>query len=216
MMKNTSRFLLFVLTISTVILSACGGVAIPTTSAGDAVQTIPAAFIGVVESIVGNQWTISGRTVQIDPTVVNDGPFTIGDAVKVELAVNQDGSLDILNVESPSAEELSTLPQLGDANSNDSNTNDNINNNFNENDANTNDVNSNDNNDNGVNTNEDNNNVNSNDNSVNSNDNSNDDNSNNNQNNNDANSNDNDNDSSGPGSGGDNGGNDNGGNNNGG
>jgi hypothetical protein len=215
MMKKTSHFLLFALTIFTVILSACGGVAIPTTSAGVG-QTIPAAFIGVVESIAGNQWTISGRTVQIDPTVVNDGPFTIGDAVKVELVVNQDGSLNILSVESPSAEELSTLPQLGAANSN---TNDNINNNFNENDANTNDVNSNDNNDNGVNTNEDNNNVNSNDdNGGNNNSNDSNVNSNNNENDNDANSNDNDNDSSGPGSGGDNdnGGNDNGGNNNGG
>src|SRR5919109_1793758 len=192
-MKKNSHFLMLVLTIFMVILSACGGTTIPVTGSGSAVQTLPAAFIAVVENITGDQWTISGQTVTIDPGVISGGPFNTGDLVKVEVVVNQDGSFTISSVETPSVEDLSALPRLegGDVNFNDANANannnDSANANVNSND-NTNSANLNDNNANNINSNEANGNVNNNDN-VNSNDNVNNANSNDN-NSNDANSND--------------------------
>ena len=202
---------MLVLTIFTLILSACDGTTIPVTGSGSAIQTLPAAFIAVVENITGDQWTINGQTVTIDPNVVSGGPFNTGDLVKVEVVVNQDGSFTISSVETPSVEDLSNLPRLGDGadNANDANSNENTNVNSNEANGNANNNNFNDN----VNVNSNDNNasnVNSNDNTNNSNDNngndanSNDDNDNNNENgNDDDNGNENDNDSSGPGSGGD-------------
>lgn len=172
-MKKTAHFLVFVLTITTLLLSACGGAATPNAGVGK-VEAIPVAFTGIVESIAGDQWVINGQTVTVDPAVVRDGPFNTGDQVKVEGAVNPDGSFSVSRVETPSAQDLSTLPQFGNDNSNTNNSND----------ANVNDDNSNTSgNDNGANVNDDNSNtVNSNDDngaSGNSNDaNSNDDNSN--------------------------------------
>jgi hypothetical protein len=210
-MKTNSRFLMLVLTIFTVILSACGGTNIPVTGSGSAVQTLPTAFIAVVENITGDQWMISGQTITIDPVVVSGGPFNTGDLVKVDLVVNQDGSFTISSVETPSVEVLSALPRLegGDVNLNDANANannnDNANVNINSNDNttnanlndNTNSANSNDNDANNVNTN-DNTNANNNSNDANSNDDNND----NGNDNNYDNDNRNDNDNSGPGSGG--------------
>src|SRR5690349_4946518 len=145
-MKNTSRLLLFVLTITTVLLSACGGVVSnPAANSGSGkVEPIPVAFIGVVDSIAGDQWVINGQAVTVSPDVLRDSPFRVGDSVKVEGVVNTDGSFTVSRVEVPTPKDSSSLPQFGDDNSNDSNTND----------ANINDGNINDDNGNGVNTNE--------------------------------------------------------------
>src|SRR3989337_843385 len=195
MMKKTARLLLFILTVSTLLLSAWGGAATPNTGGGK-VEAIPVAFTGMVESIAGDQWVINGQTVTVDPAVVRDGPFNAGDRVKVEGVVNPDGSFTVSRVETPSTEDLSTLPQFGDDNSNNANSNDA--NDDNGNIANSNDVNANDDNGNTANSND-----------ANANDgNGNDDNSN------DANSNDDNSNTAGNDNGG--GGNDNGGNSNGG
>jgi len=227
-MKKTARLLLFILTVSTLLLSACGGAATPNTGGGK-VEAIPVAFTGMVESIAGDQWVINGQTVTVDPAVVRDGPFNAGDRVKVEGVVNPDGSFAVSRVETPSTEDLSTLPQFGDDNSNNANSNDadddngniaNSNdanaNDDNGNTANSNDANANDGNGNDANSNDDNSNAaNSNDANVNDDNgndaNTNDDNSNaansNDDNSNDANSNDDNSNTAGN----DNGGNSNGG-----
>jgi len=173
------RFLMFVLTIATFVLSACGGVAATPTAAGGKVEAMPVAFIGIIDSIAGDQWVISGTTATVGPTVVRDGPFSVGDQVKVEGLIEPDGSFTVSRVEVPSPQDISTLPQFGDTNTNDANANDNANindgniNDANINDGNINDGNINDDNGNGVNSNDDNSNA------ANSNDaNSNDDNSN--------------------------------------
>ncbi len=163
-MKKTPRFLMFVLTIFTVLLGACSGTATPLTSiGGDKVQAMPVAFTGLVQSITGNQWVINGQAITVDPTVVRDGPFNVGDRIKLEGVVNQDGSFTLSGVKTPSAQDLSTLPLFGgggssnDANSNDDNEdNSNINDNANANDANSNDDNSDDENVNDDNDNDDN------------------------------------------------------------
>src|SRR5512134_3406908 len=154
-MKNI-RFLTYVLVISTFVLSACGAAAAtaaPNVGAGR-VEALPVAFVGIVDSIAGDQWVISGTTVTVDPAVVRDGPFAVGDQVKVEGIVNTDGSFTVSRVEVPTPQDVSTLSPFGNDNTNDANINDG---NANINDANVNDDNGNANfNDNGTNTNDDN------------------------------------------------------------
>src|SRR5512134_2394621 len=152
-MKLT-RFLVFVLTIGALGLSACGVIATtPNAGSGNA-GALPVAFIGIVDSIAEDQWVISGTTVTVAPAVVQDGPFAVGDQVKVEGIVNTDGSFTVTRVEAPTPQDVSTLSPFGNDNTNDANINDG---NANINDANVNDDNGNANfNDNGTNTNDDN------------------------------------------------------------
>src|SRR5688572_3391346 len=145
-MKKATGFVLFVLSIMTLLLSACGAAATPNIGSGN-VEPIPVAFTGMVESIAADQWIINGQTVTVNPAVVQDGPFNVGDQVKVEGIVNADGSFTVSRVEVPTAEDLSALPPFGIDNGND-NSND-----ANSNDANANDDNSNDSNSNGDNSN---------------------------------------------------------------
>jgi hypothetical protein len=161
-MKKLSYVLVLVLALTAMLISACGGsaaISAPDSSAvsGGKPQASPVQFTGVIESINGNQWSINGQTITVDPTVVRDGPFSVGDTVKVEVQVQADGSMVVNSVEAPS-----TADNSNDVNSNDVNSND-----VNSNDANSNDSNSNDDNSNvnsnDSNSNDDNGNVNSND-----------------------------------------------------
>jgi uncharacterized protein DUF5666 len=114
-MKNI-RFLVFILTIGTLLLSACGAAAATPNAGGGKVEAMPVAFLGTVNSIAGNQWVISGTTVTVDPSVVRDGPFNVGDQVKVEGVVNPDGSFTVSRVEVPAPQDVSALPQFNDDN----------------------------------------------------------------------------------------------------
>ncbi|RPJ26242.1 MAG: hypothetical protein EHM33_12265 [Chloroflexi bacterium] len=172
-MKNI-RFLTFVLTIGTLVLSACGAAATPTPNVGGGkVEALSVAFIGTVDSIAGDQWVISGTTVTVDPAVVRDGPFAMGDQVKVEGVVKADGSFTVSRVEVPTPQDATALPQFGNGNTNEAISTPNVNdaniNDGNLNDANINDGNINDDNSNGLNSNDDNSNT-ANSNDVNSND----------------------------------------------
>ncbi len=225
-MKKVTRYVLIVFVLASMLLGACA--AAPVTGASK-VESASVAFTGTIDGISGSQWIVNGQSITVEPSVIRDGPFSVGDLVKVEVDVNQDGSITVTRVETPSSADVSDLPSLGDDNSNgntnddsanvnsNANTNDDNSNASNSNDDNSNASNSNDANSNASNSNDDNSNVgNSNDdnsNASNSNDaNSNDDNSNaggsDDDNSNDDNSNGADNDNSG-------GGNDNGGNTNG-
>lgn len=155
-MKNRF-FITTMIFIAVYLLSACGGASQPAapSPAGQAavkVQAVEVAFTGVVEAINGDQWTVNGQALSVDPGVVRDGPFQAGDTVKIEGAVNADGSITVSRVAAPSAADLTGLPQLGNengnANGNEGNTND-ANENANSNDDNTNDTNTNDNADDG-------------------------------------------------------------------
>ena len=179
-MKNI-RFLTFILILGTLILSACGaGTATPAAAPVLATVTspkaaaMPVAFVGIVDRITGDQWVISGTTVTVDASIVRDGPFKVGDQVKVEGLVNPDGSFTVSRVEAPTPQDAATqTPVVGDntndaggnANTNDANVNDGNTNASNSNDSNsnddngggnTNDDNSNDDNSNSANSNDDN------------------------------------------------------------
>ena len=129
-MKNI-RLLTFVLTIATLLLSACGTAAAtpaaPEAAASAKVVAMPVAFVGIVDSITGDQWVISGTTVTVDPAIVRDGPFNVGDRVKVEGFTHSDGSLTLSRVEAPTPQETATDDNSNDAainaNTNDANSN---------------------------------------------------------------------------------------------
>ena len=93
----------------------------------------PVEFTGVIESINGNEWTVNGQKITVDPAVVRDGPFNVGDTVKVEVQVQADGSMVVSSVETPGAADNSNDANSNDVNSN-SNSNDNSNANSNDND----------------------------------------------------------------------------------
>lgn len=165
-MKNI-RFVTFILVVGTLVLSACGAAAatpaaVPEAAKSAKVDAMPVSFVGIVDSIAGDQWVISGTTVTVDTSIVRDGPFDVGDQVKVEGLVNPDGSFTVSRVESPTPQETATLPPVSVDNSNDALFNANVN------DSNINDGNINDDNSSGVNSNDDNSNAsNSNDSNVN-------------------------------------------------
>ncbi|MCX6060148.1 MAG: DUF5666 domain-containing protein [Chloroflexi bacterium] len=140
-MNKISRYVLVVFVFASMILSACSGAASSVASDGGKVQASSIAYTGTIESINGNQWVVNGQTITVDPSVVNDGPFNVGDMVKVEVQIAQDGSVTVTRVEVPSQVDLSMLPGLGDDNSNSANSNDDNSNAVNGNDDNSNSVN---------------------------------------------------------------------------
>ena len=167
-MKTNKRFFYTtVVLLVAYVLSACGG--LPQRSDGSSgeqaaikVRAVEVAYTGVVEAINGNEWTVNGQVLTVDPAVVQDGPFQAGDTIKIEGSVNPDGTITVSGVGAPLASDLTDLPQLDDpsvdgtvvndnANDNTSvndndNDNANVNSNSNDDDSNAN-VNSNDNDD---------------------------------------------------------------------
>lgn len=103
-MKKLYRILLVGSVFAAMLLSACGAAANSEASVG-AVKgnASPVEFTGVIEAINGDQWTVNGQVITVDPTVVTDGPFQVGDKVKVEVDVQSDGSVVVTHVETPEA-----------------------------------------------------------------------------------------------------------------
>lgn len=129
-MKGSDRFkLLSVILIFAYLLSACSGVAPQssdqTTGNGGKPQAVEVSFTGTVESISAGEITISGQTVTLDAKSVMDANVKVGDIVKVEAQVSENGAVLALKVESFGAD---------DTNTNTSNTNDDTNVNSNTND----------------------------------------------------------------------------------
>ena len=104
------------------LLSACAGApASQTVPSSDSVGSDKAisevVFTGAIERMNGDQWVINEQTVTVDPLVLRDGPFVIGDTVKVEAQVAEDGSVTAQRVECPSAadmaESATSTPEAG-------------------------------------------------------------------------------------------------------
>jgi len=125
------------------LLSACTGAA-PQSDGPVKAQKVSASevvFTGIVEAMNGDQWTVNGQQVTVDTSTALDANIQIGDMVKVEANVSQDGSVLAVKIESSVPDDANTNSSndnSGNANSNDNfNTNDNSNgnNNGNANDA---------------------------------------------------------------------------------
>ena len=95
-----------------IFLSACAGAPAnspapnPGNTGADKPIFAEIAFTGVIEGMAGDQWVIDGQTVQVDSAIIQNGPFVVGDTVKVEALVAADGSVTANRVESPSAADL--------------------------------------------------------------------------------------------------------------
>jgi hypothetical protein len=90
-----------------ILLSACapaGNSAAPVDVGGGKFQP-EVIFTGAIESMNGNQWVVNGQTITVDESVMRDGPFSVGDTVKVEAKVTADGSITAQRVETPSAKD---------------------------------------------------------------------------------------------------------------
>jgi len=100
------------------LLSACGAVGLQSVGNQEQsvvqVQSQEIAYTGVIEAINGSQWMINGVEVTVEPSVIQGGPFIVGDTVKVEGTVSSDG-LVVMQVQSPTAADLTGLPALGDS-----------------------------------------------------------------------------------------------------
>ncbi len=126
---KTVNFLRILVVLLGVFLSACSGAApVPDSSVGGGRSLASeVVFTGVIDRMDDDQWIINGRVVKVDAVVVKDGPFKVGDRIKVEARTEADGSLVALRVELPSATDLDN------DNSNNANTNANLNANTNTN-----------------------------------------------------------------------------------
>lgn len=100
---KTIQFFRAALILLGILLSACAPAvnpAVPNVGSGKPVSDV--IFTGVIESMNGDQWVINGQTITVDASVLRDGPFTVGDSVKVEASVAPDGSVTAQRVETPS------------------------------------------------------------------------------------------------------------------
>jgi len=129
-MQKSFRLMATVLFLGAYLLSACTGAAPqsdgPVTVKAQKVSASEVVFTGIVEAMNGDQWTVSGQQVTVDASTALDANIKVGDVVKVEANVSQDGSVLAVKIEA-------SLPD--DTNSNSSNDNSNGNNNGNGNDA---------------------------------------------------------------------------------
>jgi len=107
------------------LLSACSGtIPQPTDSVGiPNVQTNDVVFTGVVEAIGDSQWTISGQPVSVEVSTAVDPNIQVGDIVKVEASVGQDGVVVAAKVEASGANDENA--NSNSSNDNASSTNDN-------------------------------------------------------------------------------------------
>lgn len=93
-----------------ILFSACtaapGSSSAPASGGGDKALYSEVVFTGAIESMDGDLWVINGQSIKVDPSVIRDGSFLVGDTVKVEAIVAADGSITAQRVESPSAADL--------------------------------------------------------------------------------------------------------------
>ena len=114
-MNTLNRFKLFsfVLVVA-YLLSACGGVALQSEAAapapGPKVGANIVAFTGTVEDISGSQWTVGGQPFTLDAQALLDPNIAVGDEVKVEANVLEDGAVVAMKVESTKADDIVSTP----------------------------------------------------------------------------------------------------------
>ena len=109
-MKQFFRFLRPALVLLALLMNACAGApAATTTDAGAAkVEASAVEFTGVIESIDGNTWVVNGQTITVDPAIVQAGTYVVGDTVKIEASVAEDGSIVVTRIDTPSADDGNT------------------------------------------------------------------------------------------------------------
>lgn len=102
------QFIRVAIVLSGILLSACSAASASqpvsqAASVGSDKSVSEVVFTGAIEEMNGDQWIINGQTVGVDPSTLRDGPFAVGETVKVEARVAEDGSVTARRVESSSA-----------------------------------------------------------------------------------------------------------------
>lgn len=105
---KTIQFLRAAILLIGILLSACAPSAKSLAPAGvGGGKALPhVIFTGAIENMNGDQWVVNGQTLKVDQFVLQDGPFVVGDTVKVEAAVADDGSVTAQRIETLSATDL--------------------------------------------------------------------------------------------------------------
>ena len=106
MRSSRQYFVVAVVLLTVYLLSACDSVLPqndekPDRQAAIKVNAVEVAFTGVIETMNGNQWIVDGQDVTVDATIIHDGPFTIGDTIKIEGKLDQDGVIQATKIENP-------------------------------------------------------------------------------------------------------------------
>lgn len=119
-MKNLKQYKFLSLALMLAyVLSACSGVpAGPGAPSSQNGQSQEVVFSGTVEVIGAGQWTVSGKSISLSSTTAVDTNIQLGDNVKVEAVVSQDGTVTAVRIESAGADDVAN------GNSNDDNVND--------------------------------------------------------------------------------------------
>jgi len=139
-MQKSFRLIATVLFLGAYLLSACTGAAPqsdgPVTVKAQKVSASEVVFTGIVEAMNGDQWTVNGQQVTVDASTALDANIKVGDTVKVEANVSQDGSVLAVKIESSVPDDANTNSSNDNSgNANDANANINENDNLNANDA---------------------------------------------------------------------------------
>jgi len=140
-MNNSKRFIVTVVLVGIYLLSACTGAAPQQENSKSSTgsQSTDAVFTGTVEAMDGPQWLINGQQVDVDGSSM-DANIQVGDIVRVEATVSQDGTVFAVKIESSSpnavnVNESSANDNSTNTNDDSANSNDNSNSNTNSNDA---------------------------------------------------------------------------------
>lgn len=132
------RFLFVIFALTFLLLSACGA----GTSQIDEVDNEQheaepdTTVIGIIESMNGTEWIVNDLTLIVDPSVVHDGPYIVGDIVRAEGSMQPDGRILVARVEEPDRDDFATATALALGNPNDNDPADNDNDNDNDDDDN--------------------------------------------------------------------------------
>ena len=146
MKKNNRVTFLTIIVILAYLLSACSGVPAGTSvdnssksSQSQNNQAEDTTLTGTVEAINGNQVTVNGQVITVDSSLLAAANIAVGDNIKVEVQIAQDGSVTAVSAELVGADDTNANlnednQNNGNTNSNTSNSNDDLNNNSNGND----------------------------------------------------------------------------------
>lgn len=127
-MYKSKRFIVTIALLGAYLLSACTGL-LPQQDdsqfpAGS--KSTEVVFTGTVEAMDGTQWLISGQQVDVEGSSI-DTNIQVGDIVKVEATVSQDGSVFALKIESSGPDDTSANDNSSNTNDDNANSNDNTN-----------------------------------------------------------------------------------------
>jgi len=127
-MKKINRYsFLATFLVLAYLMSACSGAPVSDgNQQSQNAQGQEVVFTGTVEAVNGNQWTVNGQTITIDEAALVNANIAVGDNVKVEARVGQDGSVTAVSIEITGAEAANA--NSNNDNQNDSNANDNTSN----------------------------------------------------------------------------------------